>query len=321
MKRAILLPGQGAQHVGMGSEFLDEKPARDVFERASGALDLDLAALCSEGPEAELGRTEVCQPAILTTSIAILEAARARGASLDAIEATAGLSLGEYTALVFAGALEFEDAVRLVRKRGRYMQECSDAKPSGMVSLLGADEETAAKICDKAREGDVAGVANLNGAGQVVVSGDTAAMERVVEIAGEFGIRRAIPLKVSGAFHSELMRGAADQLESDLADIEIRSPRITFLSNVTGAPVTDPEAIRKHLGEQVCSPVRWEQTMQWLVAEGFDTFVEPGPGKVLSGLAKKIERSATVLSIGVPDDVAGLGEALAASDASAGGSR
>jgi len=321
MTRAILFPGQGAQHVGMGAEFLGDEAVRDVFDRASRALDLDLAELCVSGPEAELGRTEVCQPAILTTSIAILEGARSRGVGFESIGAAAGLSLGEYTALVFAGALAFEDAVRLVRKRGRYMQECSDAKPSGMVSLLGADEETASKICDRVREGDVAGVANLNGAGQVVVSGDSVAMERVVAIAGEFGIRRAIPLKVSGAFHSELMRDAAVKLEADLAGVEIRTPRVAFITNVTGGPVDDPEAIRKHLGEQVCSPVRWEQTMRWLGEQGFETFVEPGPGKVLSGLAKKIDRGSTVHSVTVPDDVPALAEALASSDASAGGPR
>lgn len=304
MQPAILFPGQGAQHVGMGQPFLDDPAARAVFERANEVLGFDLLKIIIEGPEDELNRTEICQPGILTTSIAIIESLRARTDGLDdAFGATAGLSLGEYTALVFCGALSFDDAVALVRKRGQYMQECSDAKPSGMVSLMGADEAKAAEICDRVRADDVAGVANLNGGGQVVVSGDTAAMERVVAAAGDFGIRRAIPLKVSGAFHSELMRGAADRLEADLRAVTIQKPRITFLSNVTGAPVDDPEVIRKQLGEQVCSPVRWEQSMQAMIAGGTTQFFEPGPGKVLSALARKIDRSASVTSMTTPEEV------------------
>ena len=314
MKPAVLFPGQGAQHVGMGAEFLSaHDAARSVFDHANEVLGFDLAALCTNGPEDELGRTEICQPAILTTSLAILATLHEDPAELASqFGATAGLSLGEYSALVFAGSLDFEDAVALVRKRGRYMQECSDAQPSGMVSLLGADEETAAKICDRVRENDVADVANLNGAGQVVVSGSTAAMECVVEVASEFGIRRAIPLKVSGAFHSELMRPAADRLLEDLKSITIREPRIDFYSNVSGAKVSDPEQIREFLGRQVCSPVRWESSMKAMIDAGIDRFVEPAPGKVLSGLAKKIHRDSETASVTTPEEAAAVNELLGA---------
>ncbi len=314
MKRAVMFPGQGAQHVGMGKEFFESNArAKEIFERANDALGIDLAQICFEGPDTELNRTDVCQPAILTTGIAILSA---MCDDLDQLasqfQATAGLSLGEYTALVFAGSLSFDDAVRLVRKRGQYMQECSDAKPSGMVSLIGADEAKAAELCDQIRGDDIASVANLNGGGQVVISGDIPAMERAVEAASGLGIRRAVSLKVAGAFHSELMRGAADRLVADLADVTIERPKIPFLSNVTGDFVTEPEDIRRYLGEQVCSPVRWEPSMQKMLADGIDHFVEPGPGKVLCALARKIDREATTVSVTVPEEGPALLEHLSA---------
>jgi len=299
MKQAMLFPGQGAQFVGMGADFLHTHPASAaVIGKASEVLGFDLAALCLEGPQEELDRTEICQPAILATSLAILAAvSEDLGALRARFHATAGLSLGEYTALVFAGALRLEDALALVRNRGRYMQECSDRTPSGMVSLLGVDEATAEKICEKAREHGIAGLANLNGAGQIVVSGDRAAMEAVVRIAPDFGVRRAIPLKVSGAFHSERMREASVRLEADLRTVPIERPAIPFLSNVTGEPVDDPESIRRFLGAQVVSPVRWERSVVAMGEAGIERFVEPGPGKVLTGLARKILRDSQTMTI------------------------
>jgi [acyl-carrier-protein] S-malonyltransferase len=308
----MLFPGQGAQFVGMGAGFFPDCAASArILDRASDVLGLDLAKLCLEGPEEELARTEICQPAILATSLAILSTMNEDLDRLrDCFAATAGLSLGEYSALVFAGALRLEDALEIVRRRGRYMQECSDKYPSGMVSLLGADEETAERICERAREHGIAGLANLNGAGQIVVSGDRAAMAAVLEVAPEFGVRRSLPLKVSGAFHSERMREASDRLREDLRSIEIREPAITFLSNVTGSPLRDPEEIRRCLGEQVVRPVLWERSILSMVDSGIEQFVEPGPGKVLTGLARKIHRSASTLSISTPEEAASATEEL-----------
>jgi [acyl-carrier-protein] S-malonyltransferase len=294
----MMFPGQGAQAVGMGLDFAERFPAsREVFRQADDVLGFSLSEICFRGPEAELYRTEICQPGILVTSLAILAGLESdKRVDREEFGATAGLSLGEYTALVFAGALEFADAVRLVRQRGRYMQECSDREPSGMVSLLGGDEAAAKQVCAAASSHGIIGIANQNAPEQWVLSGAKAAVDEAARVAPTLGFRRAIPLKVSGAFHSELMREAATKLTADLRGVTIRRPRIGFLTNVTGAFVDDPEAIRRHLAAQVVSPVLWERCILEASRAGLTSFFEPGPGKVLSGLLRKIAPDAGSLA-------------------------
>lgn len=294
----MTFPGQGAQVVGMGLDFAERFPAaRDLYRKADEILGFPLSEPCFRGPDAELHRTEICQPGILVTSLAILAALESeRRIDREEFSATAGLSLGEYTALVFSGALDFADALRLVRNRGRYMQECSDREPSGMVSLLGGDEESARNVCRAASGKGIIGIANQNAPEQWVLSGAKAAVDEAARVAPTLGFRKAIPLKVSGAFHSELMRSAATKLAADLQSVTIRRPRIGFLTNVTGAFVDDPEAIRRHLAEQVVSPVLWERCVKTAIAAGIGSFFEPGPSKVLTGLLRKISPDATSVS-------------------------
>lgn len=302
-KTAIVFPGQGAQFLGMGRDLAERYPeARDVFDRADAALagDLALSTICFEGPEDRVNATDVCQPGILVTSLATLAVLeRHKGLDASTIACTAGLSLGEYTALVFAGALAFEDAVRLVRKRGRYMLDASEAAPSGMLSLMGADRAQAEAIAAEAAPAGVIAVANLNAPGQVVLSGANAALDAAEVAAKAAGIRRAIRLVVSGAFHSPLMQPAADRLAADLAAVEVRAPRCPVYSNVTAEPVGSPDDIRELLARQVVSPVRWADSVGAMLAAGTTRFIEPGPNKVLTGLLKKIDRDAT--GIAVPD--------------------
>ncbi len=290
MKTAMLFPGQGAQFVGMARAWADAVPAsRAAFDEASAIVGLDLAKLSFEGPAEELDSTLVCQPAILAASCAILRGLEHREALRDrAIVSCAGLSLGEYTALVHAGALAFPDAVALVAKRGRYMQDCSDRHPSGMVSLLGASPDAAARICERVRDRGVCVIANLNGPGQIVLSGANAALDAVPEAAKAEGVKRAMRLRVAGAFHSPLMADAARKLEHDLARVEIRAPRAPVVCNVSAEPESDPGRIRTLLGRQVESPVLFEKSVRRMVALGAAAFVEPGPGKVLAGLCRKI---------------------------------
>lgn len=280
----------------MGQDWHAAHPvARERFAEADEVLGFALSKICFEGPEAELVRTDHAQPAILATSVAAIESLVADGRlDLAAVQAAAGLSLGEYTALWAAGALSFADALRLVHRRGAAMQRASEARPSGMVSLLGADRETAEAVCEAARGDDVLVVANLNAPGQVVVSGDLAACERAPAAAKEVGLRRAIPLKVAGAFHSPVMEPARAELVEALADVEVKVPRFPVYSNVNAAPHETPDSIRETLATQVVAPVLWEASMRRMVADGFGPFVEPPPGNVLGGLMRKIESAATV---------------------------
>ncbi|NOX59164.1 MAG: ACP S-malonyltransferase [Planctomycetes bacterium] len=302
-KRAAFFPGQGAQLTGMGCDLVDASPrAKDVYSRANDLLDFDLPALCFEGSAEDLEATEYQQPAILVTSIALLEALGERTDLRDSLTAAAGLSLGEYAALYFAGCLGFDDVVRLVHRRGRLMQEAADATQSGMVSLIGVDEDAANAICEDAREGQVLSPANLNCPGQIVISGDQSACDRAVDIAGERGFR-AVALKVAGAFHSSLMQSAADGLAEVLADVEISAPQMPVLSNVTGAYHSDPASIRTLLVQQVTQPVRWQSCMERLIADGYESFVEIGPNRVLKGLMRKINRNAKTVNIGTIEDI------------------
>ena len=301
MTEAVLFPGQGAQFEGMGKDWCEAFPtAKRTFEEASEALGFSLEEACwSRGDEVH--RTDIAQPGILTTSAAILRVLTEQGLDPEAAPLTAGLSLGEYSALWFAGALDFTDAVRLVRLRGEAMQESIE---SSMVSLIGATEEQARTLAALGAEHGICAVANLNAPGQVIVSGELAALEAVEAAATEHGVRRTRRLVVAGGFHSECMRPASERLAAALEQVEIRPPRIPFITNVTGDFVRDPETIRSNLAKQVCASVLWEKSMRAALAKGVTTFLEPGPGKVLAGLMGKIERSATVRSAATPEDLA-----------------
>jgi [acyl-carrier-protein] S-malonyltransferase len=299
----ILCPGQGAQAVGMGRDFYERSPeARAVFDRANDLLGVDLAAICFEGPEERLNQTDVAQPAIFVTSLACHAAAVAAG-KLERARVTgfAGLSLGEYTALHLAGVFDFATGLRLVQARGRYMQEAALSVPSGMVSIIGADEDKVAELCELADEGHILVPANYNCPGQVVVSGALSACQRIEKLAADAGFR-AIPLKVAGAFHSPLMQPAADRLAEDLEQLGFSPPSHPVWSNVTAAPHEGPESIKKLLIKQITEPVRWSQTMQKLVAADAE-FIELAPGRVLAGLLKKVERRAPITSLNTAETV------------------
>ncbi len=306
----IMFPGQGAQFLGMGQEICAAFPAaRAVFEQADKVLegDLDLSRTCFTGPEDRVNATDVCQPGILVTSLAFMAALEERhGIERQQFQAAAGLSLGEYSALVFAGALSFVDAVRLVRKRGQYMLTASKSQPSGMLSLMGADRETAETLTTRASSAGILAVANLNAPGQVVISGAEAALDEAERLASEVGIRRTRRLVVSGAFHSPIMQPAADDLTRDLAQVEIRPPAIPVISNVTAEPVTEVEDIRALLARQVVSPVRWEDSIRTMQVAGVSTYLEPGPGRILGSLLKKIDRSLVAVQVSKPDEVEGF---------------
>ncbi len=293
-----MFPGQGAQFVGMGKSLLEDfAPARALFDRACCILGYDLTKLCLNGPADDLDSTVVSQPAIFTLSLAALEYLKSKEPEVvEQCAATAGLSLGEYTALVFAGAMDFESGLRLVQKRGQAMQDASDATPGGMVSVIGMELHEVEALCDQFRGGDVLQVANILCPGNVAVSGSTSACERVAELAAQ-GKLRAIPLAVAGAFHTPLMQPADEVLKKALAETEISTPSIAVYSNVDTNSHETPNDIRGILVRQILSPVQWEQTIQKLLAEGFDTFYEVGPGRVLRGLLKRIDRKIKCLGV------------------------
>lgn len=298
-KIAFLFPGQGAQTVGMGEPLFQSLPAvRQLYTRASSVLGYDLAKLCFEGPAEDLDSTVYSQPALFVTSLAALEQLRHESPDvLLSCEAAAGLSLGEYTAMVFAGVFEFEDGLKLVQERGTAMQDAADATPSGMVSILGLERAKVEELCQQAQQGEVLQIANLLCPGNTVVSGTNSACERMAELATREGAIKAVPLAVAGAFHTPIMASAVDRLAAALAGVKISRPKLPVVSNVDARPHEDPEEIRKLLIQQVVQPVRWEDTMRYLLAEGVDQFYELGPGRVLRGLLKRIDRQVSCLGV------------------------
>jgi [acyl-carrier-protein] S-malonyltransferase len=290
-KIAFLFPGQGAQHVGMGRTIAEKLPAaRQLYEQADEILGFRLSRLCFEGPASELDTTAVSQPAIFVTSLAALELLKAENPqAVESCAVTAGLSLGEYTALVFAGALSFADGLRVVKQRGEAMQQASDATPSGMVSVLLLDREKVESIRERASAVGYLEIANYLCPGNLALSGEKAACEKAAEIAtAESG--KAVPLAVAGAFHTKLMQPADSRLAEALAAVSIARPRIPVISNVDAQSHDDPETIRENLVRQVVSPVRWEDSMRSMLAQGVNEFFEIGPGRVLRGLLKRIDR-------------------------------
>lgn len=285
----------------MGQRSAESLPAvRRLYDRAGEILGYDLAGLCFGGPAEDLDSTEYSQPALFATSLAGVEALREESPEVVlACEAAAGLSLGEYTAMVFAGVMDFEDGLRLVQRRGEAMQQAADAMPSGMVSILGLERVQVEALCDKAREDDVLEIANLLCPGNTVISGTNAACERAAEMAQSFGAIKAMPLAVAGAFHTRIMQPAVESLAAALADVPMYRPKIPVVSNVDARPHDDPEQIRNLLIQQVLHPVRWEDSMRYLLQEGFDQFYEVGPGRVLRGLLRRIDRKATCQSVAV----------------------
>lgn len=303
-KHAAIFPGQGAQLVGMGQDVAAAHPAAaEVFAQADEVLGFKLSTLCFEGPEERLNATDVQQPAIFTTSVAIWQAALATGLfKADQFAALGGLSLGEYTALHLAGVLSFSDALRLVQKRGQLMQQAAESSRGGMVSIMGLDESQVLALCEKVSPNGRVRPANFNCPGQIVISGDLAACEAATALAESLG-GKAIPLKVAGAFHSELMRPAADAFQSALRAAEFKPPRSPVVANVDAEYHRDAPGVQKSLYLQVFNPVRWQMCVERMIADGVATFWEVGPNRVLMGLNRKINRSAKTINVSKAADL------------------
>lgn len=296
-KTAFVFPGQGAQAVGMGKDAYEAfESSRAIFEQADEALGFKLSDIIFNGPEDELKQTANTQPALLTVSVALLQALEGRGLKADYV---AGHSLGEYSALVAAGVLNFADAVRTVRARGQFMEQAVPGGQGAMAAVLGAERGVLAELCAKiSEEGNTVELANVNCPGQIVVSGSAAGVQAVVERGKEeAGAKRVIPLEVSGPFHSSLMKPAAEKLSGVLTEVSMSDAAVPVVANVTAAPVTEAATIRNLLVEQVYSPVLWEDSIRYLAQQGVDTFVEIGSGTVLAGLIKKIDKNLRVISV------------------------
>ena len=298
---AFVFPGQGSQSPGMGKDLAEKfAVARQVFEEADDALGFAISRLCFDGPAEDLQLTENTQPAILTVSVAAFRALQEAG--IDAPAFVAGHSLGEYSALVAAGALSLSDAVRTVRARGRYMQEAVPVGTGAMAAVIGGELETIERICVEASAGQVCSIANINALNQVAIAGNTEAVDRAVELLSGV-VRKVVKLKVSAPFHCALMKPAQDRLAADLERLSFSEPAMPVVTNVDARATTAPDELRDALVRQVSAPVRWVESMQLLIGQGVNTFVEAGPGKVLSGLIRQISRDVKTLNV---EDAASL---------------
>lgn len=302
---AYVFPGQGSQRVGMGLDLYHGfSIAREVFDEADEAIGFPLSRLCFEGPEEELASTVNAQPAILTVSLACLKAASQVAGKLICPAFMAGHSLGEYTALVAAQALDFVDAVRLTRERGRLMQEAGEKIPGGMVAIIGLDEISVEAVCQETG----AEIANHNSPGQIVLSGTREALVRAADLARAMGARHAMPLKVSGAFHSSLMQPAVEGMAEAISQVDFHHPIIPIVVNSTAKPVTTADEVKDELLRQLCDCVRWQESVKYMMSAGVSTFIEIGPGQVLSGLIKRIDKQAQTLNVGDAESISVMRE-------------
>jgi len=300
MKTAFLFPGQGAQTVGMGADVAAAFPAAaELFAKANEIVGFDLRAVCFEGPSERLNSTTMSQPAIFVTSAALLEILRTQEPTQDlTADVTAGLSLGEYTALYAAGVINFEDALLLVKKRGGAMQAAADATEGGMVSLIGLDEEKVRQLCDEATQGELLEAVNFNCPGQIVVSGTRSACARAAALAEKYGAIKAVPLEVAGAFHTEMMSSAAETLREALSQCHIAEPSpAKTLANISADYYDSADGVADGLARQLTSPILWQKCMERLLAEGVERFYEIGPGRVLTGLMRRIHRKTRVVNV------------------------
>lgn len=307
MSKAFVFPGQGAQTIGMGKALADAYPAAaEVFAEVDEALGEKLSTLIWDGAQDDLTLTQNAQPALMATSLAAMRALEAEGAAITDAAFVAGHSLGEYSALAASGALSIADTARLLRTRGKAMQDAVPVGVGAMAALLGLDFDTARAVAEEAAQGEVCQAANDNDPGQVVVSGHLGAVERAVEIAKEKGAKRAVLLPVSAPFHCALMEPAARVMADALSEVEIKAPSVPLVANVRARAVSDPDTIRALLTEQVTGSVRWRESVAYMAGEGVDTVWEIGAGKALSGMIRRIDRAITCSAIGTPEDIAKL---------------